>query len=226
MADLKQLEKLIGYQFHNQELLVHALTHKSASPQKNNERLEFLGDSILNMVIATELFKRFPEHKEGELTRMRAKLVKGDTLSNVAKEFELGEYIKMSPGELRSGGAQRRSILADTVEAIIGAIYLDNGFEHCKPSILKWFGSRLEDPNLMNQLKDPKTELQEFLQARKMELPEYTIKNIEGEAHEQVFTVSCQIKGLPVVTYGTDTTRRKAETKAAEEMFEKIRKEL
>lgn len=226
MTDIKQLERLIGYKFDKPELLEHALTHKSASPQKNNERLEFLGDSILNMVIATELFKRFPEHKEGELTRMRAKLVRGDTLSKVASEFELGKYIKMSPGELRSGGAERRSILADTVEAIIGAIYLDNGFKHCKPIILTWFDSRLEDPSLIKKLKDPKTVLQEFLQARKMELPIYTIKNIEGEAHEQIFTVTCSIKGLPIITQGTDTTRRKAETKAAEDMFEKISKEL
>lgn len=226
MVDLKKLQNKINYRFIKDGLLVLALTHKSVSSAKNNERLEFLGDSILNMVIAKELYHRFPNQKEGELTRMRAKLVRGDTLSEVAREFEFGDFIKMSPAELRTGGAQRSSILADTLEAIIGAIYLDDGFEVCKSCIVEWFGSRLEDPELIKQLKDFKTELQEFLQARKMELPEYKIESVEGEAHEQVFKMSCQIKGVPVITYGTDTTRRRAETKAAEEMFEKISKEL
>lgn len=223
--DLIHLKHILHYQFNDTQLLESALSHRSYSSE-NNERIEFLGDSILNMVIALELFHRFPTHQEGELTRMRAKLVRGDTLAELAREFELGRFLKMSTSELRSGGSERDSILADAIEAIIGAIYLDAGFEVCQRCIVKWFGSRLEHPELISQLKDPKTELQEFLQSRQMDLPEYIIEEITGEAHEQIFKVSCHIKGLPIATFGVDTTRRRAEKKAAEQMFEKIRHEL
>ncbi len=223
--DINNLQQILNYQFRDSKLLENALSHRSYSSE-NNERIEFLGDSILNMVIALELFHRFPTHQEGELTRMRAKLVRGDTLAELAREFELGRYIKMSSSELRSGGSERDSILADSLEAIIGAIYLDSGFEMCQQCIVRWFGSRLEHPELISQLKDPKTELQEFLQGRQMELPEYIIEEITGEAHDQIFKVSCHIKGVPISTFGVDTTRRRAEKKAAEQMFEKIRNEL
>lgn len=222
---MNQLQQILNYQFSDNKLLENALSHRSFS-SVNNERIEFLGDSILNMVIALELFHRFPNHQEGELTRMRAKLVRGDTLAELAREFELGRFIKMSVSELKSGGSERDSILADTIEAIIGAVYLDAGFEVSQQCIAKWFGSRLDHPELISQLKDPKTELQEFLQSRQMELPEYIIEEITGEAHDQIFKVSCQIKGVPIATFGVDTTRRRAEKKAAEKMFEKIRHEL
>lgn len=225
VEDIKNLKYILNYEFQNSKLLESALSHRSYS-NENNERLEFLGDSILNMVIALELFKRFPNHQEGELTRMRAKLVRGDTLAELAREFELGNYIKMSPAELRSGGSERDSILADSIEAIIGSIYLDAGFDAAQRCIVLWFGPRLEHPELIQQLKDPKTELQEFLQGRQMELPEYTIDEITGEAHDQIFKVSCHIKGIPISTTGVDTTRRRAEKKAAEEMFERIRHEI
>ena len=215
-AKLDRLQRCIGYQFSDASLLELALTHRSLG-NNNNERLEFLGDSLLNMVIAEQLFKQFPKYKEGQLSRQRAGLVRGVTLAEIAREFELGEYIRLGSGELKSGGFRRDSILADAVESIIGAIYLDSDFETCKQRILAWFKTRLDQVSDKGIDKDPKTRLQEFLQSRKASLPQYDVTNITGEAHAQTFFVSCTVDLLNEVTKGEGGSRRIAEQNAAQE---------
>jgi ribonuclease-3 len=216
-----KLSKKLGYTFKDSANLAMALTHRSAS-KKHNERLEFLGDAVLGMVIAKELFSRFPNQPEGKLTRMRSSIVKGDTLAEIAREFELGELLLLGPGELKSGGFRRDSILADAVEAIIGSIYLESGLEICEPLILEWCESRLKalDPELAP--KDDKTQLQEYLQARKLPLPVYQVTEVVGKSHDQTFIVECQVKGLKSTTIGEGNSRRKAEQKAARIALERL----
>lgn len=208
----------LGYEFKDKELLQLALTHRSVSG-KNNERLEFLGDSLLNFIIAEALCRLHPDLKEGELSRLRANLVNGTTLAQLAREFQLGECLILGVGELRSGGFQRDSILADTLEAIIAAIYLDSDLNTCRERLLAWYEKRLLDRPSLEKLKDPKTLLQEYLQSHQMALPVYTILAIEGEAHAQTFFVQCQVPGFDIITKSADTTRRKAEQKAAQEFL-------
>ncbi len=212
--NIQRIEKTLGYAFKNTDLLVLALTHRSLGHQ-NNERLEFLGDGLLNCVIAEYLFHHFPKLKEGHMSRLRAGLVKGATLSEIAREFGLGDYILLGPGELKSGGYRRDSILADAVEAIIGAIYLDSDFNQCQTSILGWFESRLRALPQNGIPKDSKTRLQEFLQSRQLDLPDYEVVEITGEAHKQTFYVGCNIKAKALVTKGSGTSRRIAEQEAA-----------
>ena len=213
------LMKTIGYEFNNPQLLEQALRHKSAG-QPNNERLEFLGDAVLGMVIADYLFNTFPKTAEGRLTRMRSSIVKGETLAEVAREKSLGQYLSLGSGELKSGGKNRTSILEDMVEAIIGAIYLDGGMEPCRAMLLDWFEPRLEalDPKL--NPKDPKTQLQEHLQALKHPLPEYDVVDITGAEHKQTFTVRCTSVLLQESVEGVGSSRRKAEQAAAKRMLE------
>ncbi|MFT4937065.1 MAG: ribonuclease-3 [Paraglaciecola sp.] len=215
--------KRIGYEFVNSENLSFALTHRSAASQ-HNERLEYLGDAVLGMVIAKALFLRFPNHPEGDLTRMRASLVKGDTLAEVAREFDLGELLLLGPGELKSGGFRRDSILADTLEAIIGAIYLEAALEVCEPLILSWFAPRLDALDQGTTRKDNKTCLQEFLQARKLPLPVYKVSEITGKSHEQTFYVECSVEGLAKTVIGKGHSRRRAEQQAAKRAFEILQK--
>lgn len=210
----QKLCRQLGYFFADLGLLELALTHRSFGG-KNNERLEFLGDSILNYVIAEDLFHRFPKAKEGELSRLRASLVKGDTLAELAREFQLGDYLKLGAGELKSGGFRRDSILADAVEGIIGAIYLDAGMDVCREHILSWYKERLSATSLKVVTKDAKTRLQEYLQARKHALPQYDVVNIEGEPHDQTFFVHCVIELFPEAIEGKGNSRRIAEQKAA-----------
>ncbi len=210
----KALERRIGYSFNDESLLTLALTHRSVG-SKNNERLEFLGDSILNFVIAEDLFRRFPNAREGQLSRLRAQLVKGVTLAEIAKEFGLGDYLLLGSGELKSGGFRRESILADAVESIIGAIFNDVGFDACKERILHWYHDRLEGLSLQDTKKDPKTRLQEFLQSRQQALPQYDVVSVQGEAHAQTFFVECQIDMLKQKTEGKGSSRRVAEQQAA-----------
>lgn len=220
---IKSLDKLIrdlGYRFDDEGLLEAALTHRSVT-QNNNERLEFLGDAVLGMVIAEELFKRFPRANEGELSRLRASLVKGVTLAELARSLELGEVIRLGQGELKSGGFRRNSILADAFEAILGAIYLDGGFENCRKIILKHFSSRLDAVSPETAQKDPKTRLQEHLQATQQPLPNYDVVDIAGEAHAQTFTVECLVDGIPAVR-AKASSRRKAEQAAAEMILETL----
>lgn len=217
--------KRLGYTFKDKKILHQALTHRSVTGP-NNERLEFLGDAILGFLIAEALCQHFPKLHEGELSRLRANLVKGVTLAKFAREFEMGESLILGVGELKSGGFQRESILADAFEAIIAAIYLDGGIEACRERVLKWFAESLVDPAAMHKLKDPKTALQEFLQARKMALPEYTILKVAGEAHAQTFYIQCNVPGIDFVTKSANTSRRKAEQGAAEEFLQILERQL
>ncbi len=220
-SPISRLETKLGYQFNDAELITLALTHRSANG-KHNERLEFLGDSILSFVIADDLYHRFPKINEGDMSRMRATLVRGHTLAELGREFELGDYLKLGPGELKSGGFRRDSILADAVEAIIGAIYLDSGTEVVRGIILSWYQTRLDAIKPGVSQKDPKTRLQEFLQGRRKPLPVYTVTNIKGEAHNQEFTVSCDVAGIGMPVIGKGTSRRKAEQAAAETALEQL----
>lgn len=218
---LTALAKRIGYNFNNQDLLLQALTHRSAKGQ-HNERLEFLGDSILGYVIAEALFNKFPKHDEGDLTRMRSSLVKGVTLAKMGRDFKLGEHLILGAGELKSGGHKRDSILEDAVEAIIGAVYLDSNQERCKSLILNWFKDHLEVIKPGNEQKDPKTRLQEYLQGRKIPLPEYEVIEVTGQSHNQQFTVKCITSVINTEVIATGTSRRKAEQSAAQQVLDLI----
>lgn len=221
-VDLQRLSRRIGYDFKNPAFLKQALTHCSASSE-NNERYEFLGDSILSFVIANELFEMFPEQSEGHLSRLRAFLVKGDMLAEIATELELGDYLYLGQGELKSGGFRRASILADALEAVIAAVFLDGGFAASRELVLKLYRSRLEDETLNDNLKDAKTQLQEYLQAQKRPLPEYSLNRVEGEEHEQVFHVTCKVSGIKKPTMGQGSNRRKAEQDAARLLLQQLR---
>lgn len=215
MKDFKSLEKAIGYRFKDQSLLTQALTHRSYHGRINNERLEFLGDSILNFIIGEALFMRFPKAKEGQLSRLRANMVKGTTLADVGNQFELSRYLLVGPGELKCGGAQRGSTVADAVEAIIGAIYLEAGFAACQQVVQQWFTGRFDKLSLTDSVKDNKTRLQECLQSVRRALPTYRIIDIEGKSHNQIFRVECDIDGCEEVFIGEGTSRRHAEQQAA-----------
>lgn len=212
---LNAFSRRLGHDFGDDSLLELAMTHRSFGGQ-NNERLEFLGDSIVNFVIAEALFRRFPEAREGQLSRLRARLVKGQTLAELAREMGFGEHLRLGSGEMKSGGHRRESILADAVEAIIGAIYLDAGMEAVRARILSWYATRLEEISLQDTQKDPKTRLQEFLQSRQVPLPRYEVVSVEGEAHAQTFTVECHVELLDDHTTGIGASRRHAEQQAAE----------
>ena len=213
---LEKLARKLGHRFGDFSVLAEALTHRSVSAGRNNERLEFLGDSILNCIVSDELYRRFPEASEGQLTRLRATLVKGDTLAEMSVELDICDYLRLGVGELKSGGMHRPSILADALEAIIAAIYLDGGMEACSGQVLKWFEKRLDFISLDKIKKDPKTQLQEYLQSQKIALPDYEIVAISGEAHQQIFSVNCSINDIKLVTNGSGVSRRKAEQEAAE----------
>nr|WP_234977476.1 ribonuclease III [Ferrimonas marina] len=213
------MQDALNYRFRDQGLLQQALTHRSAA-SAHNERLEYLGDAVLSMVIAEDLYHRFPRVNEGDMTRMRATLVKGVTLAELGRELKLSEVIRLGPGELKSGGFRRESILADAVEAILGAVFLDGGIEQAKALILKLYQSRLVAIKPGSRQKDPKTRLQEYLQGRKQPLPQYTVVNVEGDAHDQTFTVRCEVEALAEPVIGKGSSRRKAEQQAAAETLE------
>ena len=221
MPDAGRLQRSLGYKFQDSGLLSLALTHRSAGGQ-NNERLEFLGDSILNHIIAESLYARFPQAREGELSRMRASLVKGDTLAELARELDLGDYLVLGSGERKSGGHRRGSILADALEAVIGAILLDAGVETCRERVLEWFDPRLVRLADKAVDKDPKTRLQEYLQGRGLSLPEYRLLNVQGEAHSQLFTVACLLGTPQASVEGTGSSRRRAEQAAAQGALERL----
>jgi len=210
------LEKTLKYRFQNAELFQQALTHRSKSKQ-NNERLEFLGDAVLDFVISNIVYARRPDADEGDLSKLRASLVKDESLGRLALEMGLGEHLLLGSGELKTGGHRRESILADALEAIFGAIFLDRGFAAAEAVITRVYAVRIERLPDADDLRDPKTRLQEWLQARKMPLPDYQLDTINGEDHELEFTVSCKV--AEHVTSGDATSRRKAEQVAAGEMF-------
>lgn len=209
-----KLQKFIGYKFTNISLLEHALTHRSASI-KHNERLEFLGDSILSYVIAKALYHYFPEVNEGGMSRMRATLVRGNTLAEIACEFSLGKYLQLGQGEQKSGGFKRESILANTIEAIIASIFLDSNIYIVEKIVLQWYKNRFKKISPNGIQKDPKTRLQEYLQSKRFPLPTYHIEKIYGEAHNQIFTIYCEISGIHKTFIGIGSSRRKAEQNAA-----------
>ena len=211
------LAKVLNYTFKDAELLKLALTHRSFAAQ-NNERLEFLGDSILGMVITTELFQRHPHASEGELSRMRASLVNGDVLAQLAQSLGLQDHVQLGAGEKKTQGL-RASILADVMEAVIGAIYLDSDIENCRERIIAWYGERVDDLSAMKPAKDAKSKLQEWLQAKKLPLPAYTVTT-SGRSHAQVFTATCSVKGLPHVVNGVGPNRRAAGQAAAQHYLE------
>lgn len=213
-----ELCQKIGYQFKDESLLAMAITHRSFSAN-NNERIEFLGDSLLNMIIAEVLYKRFPDLREGELSRIRALMVSGKTLAELATEFELGGFLRLGAGEKNTGGHRRNSTLADAVEALIGAIYIESGFDICRERVLSWFESRLAVLNPESSHKDAKTRLQEFLQARKLPLPDYQLLDTEGADHQQTFIVSCSVLLLKSAISASGSSRRKAEQAAAEKVL-------
>ncbi|MGH1485885.1 MAG: ribonuclease III [Cellvibrionaceae bacterium] len=219
MLNYDRLQRQLGYDFSDLSLLKLALTHRSYG-SNNNERLEFLGDALLNSTIAQCLFNQFPDEKEGVLSRLRASLVKGDTLADIAREFSLSDYLIMGEGELKSGGFRRDSILADVVEAIIGAIFIDSDMEQCQLFIKRIFKQRLDTLSVNKHLKDPKTRLQELLQARQLPLPDYTVVNIEGESHQQEFIVRCDTVLLKESPVASAPSRRQAEKLAAAKVLE------
>jgi ribonuclease-3 len=219
VADTALLQRALGYEFADPGLLTMALTHRSAGT-RNNERLEFLGDSIVNHIVAEALYRRFPRAREGDMSRMWASLVKGDTLAELARELQLGDYLLLGAGERKSGGYRRSSILADTLEALAGAILLDAGYESCKTCVSGWFGTRLAQLEVTTTDKDAKTRLQEYLQGRGKPLPEYELLAVDGEDHNQQFSVACRLSAPKLVAEGTGKSRRKAEQAAAEQALQ------
>ena len=228
MQQSQHISTLIGrldYSFKDADLLDESLTHRSLG-SRNNERLEFLGDGILNFVIADKLFTMDLEMREGDLSRLRASLVNGETLAEIARDLNLGDCIKLGPGELKSGGFRRSSILADTVESILGAVYCDGGFDACRTLILRLFEDKLNNLPDVASLKDPKTRLQELLQSRRLSIPFYEVINVSGKAHAQTFQVRCSIEEINCVTEATGGSRRKAEQLAAEAAFKQVKKKF
>ena len=211
----QDLSKRLSYKFVDKNLLAQALTHRSYASQ-NNERLEYLGDGALNFIIANQLYQRFPALAEGDLSRLRAQLVKEATISEIAFSLNIGDALKLGEGELKSAGWRRPSILADALEAIVGAVYLDGGFASAEALVLELYAEKLNtiDPKVID--KDPKSLLQELLQGRKVAVPEYAVIHTGGEAHAQVFIVECFIQKLDIRTVGEGTSRRIAEQQAAQ----------
>lgn len=213
------LEKALGYSFKDSRLLIQALTHRSFGTP-NNERLEFLGDSVLNCVMALTLYDRHARLKEGELSRLRATLVRQEALYRVAESLNLGHYLSLGEGELKSGGHRRPSILADALEAIFGAILLDGGFDAVRPVIQSQFQPLLAEPAGGTPTKDPKTALQEYLQGKRLPLPQYQMRATRGEAHAQEFEVECLVPDLKLNTPGIGPSRRAAEQDAAQKTLD------
>jgi ribonuclease-3 len=220
IRDPDLLQKRLGYRFNDAKLLEQALTHRSAG-SRNNERLEFLGDAILGGVIASELYRKFPSAKEGRLSRLRASLVRRESLADIAQALQLGDYLQLGAGERRSGGHRRNSIMSDALEALLGAIYLDGGYEPCSECICALFADKLGSLAETTVLKDPKTRLQEFLQAQHKALPNYTVLEVSGQSHAQMFRVECSVAGVES-SAGEGSSRRQAEQVAAENMLAQL----
>jgi ribonuclease-3 len=215
------LEKRLGHRFANPRLLEQALTHRSRGAD-NYERLEFLGDGVLGCAVADELYGRFPQLSEGKLTRLRASLVREEVLAEVASALGIGELLRLGEGELASGPEPRPSILADSLEAVLGAVFLDGGYEAARRVVLVAFGPLIDQLDPERPAKDAKTRLQEILQARHRRLPLYRVVSVQGEAHRQSFEVECSVDELGFTTTGTGTSRQRAEQQAAKAMLEKL----
>jgi len=220
-SNAKQLQDRLQYQFSDPQLLTLALSHRSCG-SNNNERLEFLGDAVLGMAISSFLFKRFPEAREGDLSRIRSQIVRAESLAEIARELDLGPELLLGPGEMKSGGHRRDSILGDTVEALLGAVFLDQGLVAVEACIQNWFSASLNTLTLDTPVKDAKTALQEWLQARGKPLPEYLVVKTEGEDHSRLFTMSCTIDAVEETAQATASSRRKAEQLVAEKLVKKL----
>lgn len=216
--------KKLGLTFNKQELFTAALTHRSAS-SNNNERLEFLGDSILGFVIARELYELFPNACEGALSRLRANLVNQDSLAELARKHDFGDYLLLGSGEMKSGGFRRDSILSDALEATFAALFIDQGISVCQQWIVSLFAEKLGNLTLDNWEKDPKTQLQELMQSKKLNLPDYTLLTKMGPSHEQTFKVKCTIPLIEESSVGIGISRKRAEQDAAEQMLYLLKKE-
>ncbi|MGH8559289.1 MAG: ribonuclease III [Methylococcales bacterium] len=212
----------LGLKFNDKTLMQTALTHRSAAPE-NNERLEFLGDSILGFVIAEYLYEKFPTADEGVLSRLRSNLVNQAFLAELARNLELGNFLILGSGEMKSGGFRRDSILSDAFEALIGALYKDQGYEVCKQWVLGLFANRLKELTLQNWVKDPKTRLQELVQSRGLKLPNYILKSTSGQPHQQWFCVECEVELLDEPQQGIGPSRKKAEQQAAQTVLDLLR---
>jgi len=215
------LRDALGYECRDSALLEAALTHRSAGGA-HNERLEFLGDAVLNCVVAMLVFREFGSANEGDLSRFRASLVSGEALAVIAAEIDLGHQVRLGSGELKSGGFRRKSILADALEAVLGAIYLDGGFDAAAVVIERIMASRLDRLPSAAELKDPKTRLQEAVQAKGLPLPTYAVDSVSGEAHSQTFQVSCAVESLGLKAIGVGASRRRAEQIAANEILSRL----
>ena len=222
MTSLDSLQQRIGHRFADSELLIRALSHRSVGAD-HNERLEFLGDAVLSLAISSLLFERFAGSDEGDLTRVRAHLVREDSLHKVALTLGLPEVVRVSEGEARGGGAQRPSILADALEAVLGATYLDGGFDAARKVVQHLFGEVIATTDLSSWAKDAKTELQEWLQARRLPVPSYRITGTRGQAHAQTFEVECAVPALSLVQGGEGRSRRHAEQEAARRMLDVLK---
>jgi ribonuclease-3 len=218
--DLERFSASLGYSFKDADLLLRALTHRSHSAI-HNERLEFLGDSVVNCAVALALFRKFPALSEGELSRLRASLVSQPSLAAIAAAHDFGGYLRLGEGELKSGGSRRPSMLADAVEAVVGAAFLDGGFDAADAVVQRLFGGALTDIDPSTTGKDAKTLLQEYLQSRRLPLPRYNVTAIRGEAHEQMFEVECEITELGIRSPGTGSSRRSAEQEAARAAYDR-----
>ncbi len=221
---INRLQSTLDYQFKQEELLKQALTHRSFCRGANNERLEFLGDSVLSLVISHNIYEQQPNASEGDLSRIRASLVNEAALAQVARDINLGDYVLLGGGELKSGGFRRESILSDTMEAILGAIYLDSNFTQVQNSILYLYRVYLQNLPSQSNLKDPKTRLQEYLQSEKIDIPEYAVVKIIGKSHDQTFTLTCRILSLNIETSGIGSSRKKAEQDAAIKALKVLKK--
>jgi ribonuclease III len=216
------LQRRLGHRFASPSLLTRALTHRSFGVE-HNERLEFLGDAVLNLAISSLLYARFGDSDEGDLSRVRAHLVREDSLHRVALALGIPDVVRLSDGEMRGGGAARPSILADCVEAVIGAVYLDAGFDAARSLVQRLFGEVIDSTGVDNWAKDPKTELQEWLQARKLSVPTYSIRATRGQAHAQIFEVDCAVPALGLAEAGEGKSRRTAEQEAARRMLDVLK---
>ncbi len=221
MRSSAKLVKLLDQKFLGSDTFSQALTHRSAS-SKHNERMEFLGDSVLGLIVTDALYKNMPKASEGYLSRLRASLVNENTLAEIANELSLGDFLRLGAGELKSGGFRRKSILSDALEAVIASIYLEKGMAAASKFVLQIYADRLQQLPGEDELKDPKSRLQEALQARNHEIPKYKLLSVSGDAHRQVFTAECVIPSMKIKTRGVASSRRKAEQQSAQNAYEKV----
>ena len=217
-----ELAVKLGYTFRTPALLTQALTHRSTQQKYHNERLEFLGDAVLGVLMGEVLYRKFPEATEGQLSHLRMSLIRGETLSTVAESLALGEHLLLGQGERQSGGRSRKSILENVLEAVIGAIYLDSDLATCGQVVMPWFHQQLSRLKLADEIRDPKTILQEYLQAKRLPLPEYQLLEASGALHDQTFRIRCAIGSLQIETEGEGKSRKKAEQDAADAAMKKI----